>query len=73
VLAIKLDGRRPIVYVTNQRGRPMLLTKLHRKIRCLLQEGKAKVAKRTPFTILLANGTSSYTSQSRWVWTLAAK
>ena len=40
------------VFVLNQRGRPLMAT-TPRKAKLLLKQGKAKVVKRTPFTIKL--------------------
>lgn len=44
------------VYVLNMRGQPLMPT-TSRKARILLKEGKAKVVKRTPFTIQLKYAT----------------
>ena len=46
------DLRVPVVYVLNLRGQPVMPT-TPRKARVLLSRGKAKVKKRTPFTIQL--------------------
>jgi hypothetical protein len=46
------DSRVPAVFVLNQRGKP-LMPATAREARILLKEGKAKVVKRTPFTIQL--------------------
>ncbi|NEP43184.1 MAG: hypothetical protein F6K35_29750 [Okeania sp. SIO2H7] len=48
------------VYVINKDGRPLMPT-TPRKARLLLKSGKAKVAKRDPFTIQLTLGSSGYT------------
>ncbi|MBS3949581.1 MAG: HNH endonuclease [Peptococcaceae bacterium] len=48
------------VYVINKHGRPLMPTN-PRKARMLLKQGKAKVVKRTPFTIQLIYGSSGYT------------
>jgi hypothetical protein len=48
------------VYVINKDGRPLMPT-TPRKARRLLKSGKAKVAKRDPFTIQLIYGSSGYT------------
>lgn len=48
------------VYVINKHGRPLMPTN-PRKARLLLKKGKAKVVKRTPFTIQLIYGSSGYT------------
>lgn len=50
------DLRVPAVYVLNMRGKPLMPT-TPRKARKLLKEGKAKVVKRTPFTIQLNHAT----------------
>lgn len=47
------------VYVLNQHGEPLMPCK-PRKARKLLEQGKAKVVKRTPFTIKLHYGSSGY-------------
>lgn len=47
------------VYVINQHGKPLMPCK-PRKARLLLKQGKAKVVKRTPFTIQLLHGSSGY-------------
>jgi hypothetical protein len=49
-----------LVYVINQHGKPLMPCK-PAKARRLLKNGKAKVAKRTPFTIQLLYGSSGYT------------
>lgn len=49
-----------LVYVINKHGRPLMPCK-PRKARILLKQGKAKVVKRTPFTIQLLHGSSGYT------------
>ncbi|MDD5454178.1 MAG: RNA-guided endonuclease IscB [Candidatus Ratteibacteria bacterium] len=50
------DLRVPAVYVLNMRGSPLMPT-TPRKARTLLQEEKAKVITRTPFTIQLTSAT----------------
>ena len=50
------DLRVPVVYVLNMRGHPLMPT-TPRKARTLLQEGKATVIRRTPFTIRLNSAT----------------
>jgi|GEM_PF-658403 len=50
------DLQVPAVYVLNMRGKPLMPT-TPRKARTLLKEGKAKVVKRTPFTIQLIYAT----------------
>lgn len=47
------------VFVVNKHGRPLMPTS-PRKARLLLQEGKAKIAGREPFTIQLVYGSSGY-------------
>ena len=49
-----------MVYVINQLGQPLMPTKDHRKVRILLNQGLAKVVKRTPFTIQLLTRAKSY-------------
>lgn len=51
--------RLTLVYVLNHRGEPLMPT-TPRKARVLLKEGKAKVKKRTPFTIQLLYGSTGY-------------
>ena len=46
-------------YVLNQHGRPLMPCS-PAKARYLLKDGKAKVTKRTPFTIQLLYGSSGY-------------
>jgi len=55
------------VYVINKHGRPLMPCS-PAKARHLLDEGKAKVKKRTPFTIQLIYGSSGYTKKLFWVW-----
>lgn len=50
------------VYVLNKHGRPLMPCS-PAKARHLLDEGKAKVKKRTPFTIQLVYGSSGYTQE----------
>ena len=54
-----------MVYVLNQNGQPIMPTQNHAKVRVLLKNKKAKVVKRTPFTIQLLypceNGTQPIT------------
>ena len=48
-----------VVYVLNRHGKPLM--PCHpAKVRILLKQGKAKVVKRTPFTIQLLYGSSGY-------------
>jgi len=49
-----------LAYVINKHGRPLM--PCHpAKVRILLKQGKAKVVRRTPFTIQLLYGSSGYT------------
>ena len=48
-----------LVYVLNKHGQPLMPCK-PQKARKMLQEGKAKVKRRTPFTIQLFYGSSGY-------------
>ncbi len=48
-----------LVYVINKHGNPLMPCS-PRKARILLKEGRAKVVKRTPFTIQLLYGSSGY-------------
>ena len=48
-----------LVYVLNKKGKPLMPCSA-RKARVLLREGKAKVIKKTPFTIKLLYGSSCY-------------
>lgn len=50
-----------MIYVLNQEGQPLMPTKRHGKVRHLLEKGKAKVVKRTPFTIQLLYKGENYT------------
>lgn len=47
------------VYIVNQHGEPLMPCK-PRKARILLKQGKAKVIKKSPFTIQLLHGSSGY-------------
>ena len=49
-----------MVYVLNVFGQPLMPTEDHRKVRLLLKEGKAVVAKNSPFTIKLKVRTKQY-------------
>jgi hypothetical protein len=42
-----------MVYVLDKEGKPLMPTMRHGKVRHLLESGRAKVARRTPFTIML--------------------
>ena len=48
-----------MVYVISQDGRPLMPTGHHGKVRWLLKRKRAKVVRRTPFTIQLLYGTGS--------------
>ncbi len=48
-----------LVYIINKNGNPLMPCK-PQKARKLLRDGKAKVVKRTPFTIQLLHGSSGY-------------
>ncbi len=50
-----------MVYVLSKDGKPLMPTERHGKVRYLLKEGKAKVVKRTPFTIQLQYDSKEYT------------
>ncbi len=50
-----------MVYVLNQDGVPIMPSENHAKVRVLLKEGKAKVVRRTPFTIQLMYSSTNYT------------
>lgn len=50
-----------MVYVLNQDGEPIMPTENHAKMRVLLKQGKAKVVRRTPFTIQLLYRSMNYT------------
>lgn len=50
-----------MVYVLDKNGRPLMPTKRHGKVRRLIKASKAKVVKRTPFTIQLCYDTTHYT------------
>jgi N6-L-threonylcarbamoyladenine synthase len=56
--ATSVAGRNPrvFVYVLNQRGKPLMPTG-PRKARVLIKQGRAKVVRRTPFTIQLTMAT----------------
>ena len=49
-----------MVYVLNKEGEPLMPTNRHGKVKHLLRSGKAKVVKRTPFTIQLLYDTSEH-------------
>ena len=50
-----------MVYILSKSGQPIMPTKNHAKVRLLLNSGKAKVVKRTPFTIQLTGVSKTYT------------
>ena len=50
-----------MVYVLNQDGVPIMPSENHAKVRVLLKEGRAKVVRRTPFTIQLMYSSTNYT------------
>lgn len=50
-----------MVYVLNQNGEPIMPTENHAKVRVLLKTNKARVVKRTPFTIQLLYSSTNYT------------
>lgn len=50
-----------MVYVLNQNGEPLMPTENHAKVRVLLKTNKARVVKRTPFTIQLLYSSTNYT------------
>ena len=52
-----------MVYVISKTGKPLMPTNRQGKVRHLLKNGKAKVVKRTPFTIQLLYDSSKYTQQ----------
>jgi hypothetical protein len=50
-----------MVYVLSRDGKPLMPTERHGKVRHLLNDGKAKVVRREPFTIKLLYETTEYT------------
>lgn len=50
-----------MVYVISKNGQPIMPTEDHRKVRLLLQSGKARVVRRTPFTIQLLGASHCFT------------
>lgn len=52
-----------MVYVLNQDGVAIMPTENHAKVRVLLKQGKAKVVRRTPFTIQLLYSSTNYTQE----------
>lgn len=58
-----------MVYILNKDGEPLMTTKRHGKVRHLLKSNKAKVVKRTPFTIqLLYNTRNNQTPEEPGVY-----
>ena len=49
-----------MVYVLSKNGQPIMPTKNHAKVRLLLNSDKAKVVRRTPFTIQLIGTSKTY-------------
>ena len=49
-----------MVYVLNKNGQPLMPTENYAKVRVLLKHGKAKVAKKCPFTIQLLYSSTNY-------------
>ena len=52
-----------MVYVISKTGQPIMPTENHAKVRLLLKANKAKVVKRTPFTIQLTGTSKTYTQE----------
>ena len=52
-----------MVYVLNNKGKPLMPTNRHGKVRHLLEDGKAKVVCRTPFTIQLLYESENYVQE----------
>ena len=50
-----------MVYVLSKDGKPLMPTEKHGKVRHLLKNGRAKVVKKTPFTIQLLYEATTYT------------
>ena len=49
-----------MVYVLSKTGKPLMPTERHGKVRHLLESGRARVVRRTPFTIQLLYETTGY-------------
>lgn len=49
-----------MVYILSKNGKPIMPTENYAKVRLLLKYGKAKVVKRTPFTIQLLSTSKTY-------------
>ena len=52
-----------MVYVISKTGQPIMPTENHAQVRLLLKSNKAKVVKRTPFTIQLTGTSKTYTQE----------
>nr|DAF57429.1 MAG TPA: NinG recombination protein [Myoviridae sp. ctqfO1] len=52
-----------MVYVISKEGQPIMPTENHAKVRLLLKSNKARVVKRTPFTIQLVSTSKTYTQE----------
>lgn len=52
-----------MVYVISKTRQPIMPTENHAKVRMLLKSGKAKVVKRTPFTIQLTGTSKTFTQE----------
>jgi len=50
-----------LVYILSKNGNPLMPTSRHGKVKHLLKDGKAKVVRRTPFTIQLLYDSPEYT------------
>jgi hypothetical protein len=50
-----------LVYILSKNGNPLMPTNRHGKVKHLLKDGKAKVVRRTPFTIQLLYDSPEYT------------
>lgn len=51
-----------MVFIIGKDGNPLMPTKRHRKVRLWLKEGKARVVRKTPFTIQLLFATGNVVS-----------
>lgn len=58
--AIENEGKDGMVYVQDRDGRPLMPTERHGKVRRMLDDGRAVVVCRCPFTIRLEYGTSGH-------------
>jgi hypothetical protein len=52
-----------MVYVLNKEGKPLMPTDRHDKVKWLLRDGKAKVIRKTPFTIQLLYESTNYVQE----------